>query len=413
MLSAVTGPGDSTVHALHEALDLHSRRFEQRFGGHGRPRLFFSPGRVNLMGAHLDYNGGPVLPTAVDRGTFVAARPLRAPILRCASTHEAESFEFDLRALPRGRLGAWVDYPLGVVAALSARDPQRSGAGIELMFGGNLPIGAGLSSSASICVGTALALDAMWELGLGLMDRVELALHAEREFVGVQCGIMDPYAVGLARPGHLLWLDCKDRSSEHVPFDTEACRLAVVDSGVRRELAAGEFNRRVAQCRAAFVALQAHQPGATCLRDIEPRTLAVGRAALTDELARRVEHVVHEVARTFDARRALFDGDLERFAARMLETHASLRDLFEVSCPELDLLVDIAPTVPGCLGGRLTGAGFGGCCVFLVRPGAEEELRARLREGFEARFGRAPRVEFYSGDEGPRELPSEAAAREF
>lgn len=389
---------------IGEALEDHARTFEERFGSGSRPRVFFAPGRVNLMGAHLDYNGGPVLPTAIDRGTFVAARAIAAPVLRCASTHERDSFELELGSLPDVRLGAWVDYPLGIVAALFRTRPELASAGVELLFGGNLAVGAGLSSSASICVATACTLDAVWELGLEPMERVDLALVAEREFVGVQCGIMDPYAVGLARPGHLLWLDCKDRRIEHVPFDTEACRLAVVDSGVRRELAAGEFNRRVAECAAAFSALRAHQPEATCLRDIELATFDAHRDELPAQVARRAEHVLKEVARTFDARRALQVGDIERFAAHMLVSHASLRDLYEVSCPQLDTLVELASDVPGCLGGRLTGAGFGGCCVFLVRPGAEADLHAALGEGFRPRFGYAPRIEFYSGDEGPREL---------
>ena len=202
----------------------HTREFEHQYGSSADPRFFFAPGRVNLMGAHLDYNGGPVMPMAIDRGHVRRAR--RAPpIARSAALHlrawraRASTSTAASGAAP----GRWVDYPLGVLLELCATR-RRGPAGLDVLFGGNLPIGAGLSSSASICVGTAFALDAVWELGLEPLELVQVALRAEREFVGVQCGIMDPYAVGLARPGHLLWLDCKDASLEHLPLDQQASR---------------------------------------------------------------------------------------------------------------------------------------------------------------------------------------------
>lgn len=403
----------------------HARVFRERFGTGPEPRCFFSPGRVNLMGAHLDYNGGPVVPTAIDRGTFIALRPRADRRLVLASTHEPPdeshriehgqspgSIELDLDDLPRERIGRWADYPLGVVRELVRLAPERgrSGAGgnglsgLEVLFGGNLPVGAGLSSSASICVGTAFACGELWELGLSRMDCVEAALAAERGFVGVQCGIMDPYAVGLARPGHLLWLDCKDRSHELLPIDAARLCIAVADTGVRRELAQGAFNERVRECAAAFEALRPFAPGATCLRDVPLETLEARRGALDPVLARRAEHVLTEVARTFEARAALARGDAAAFGKRMTLAHASLRDLYEVSVPELDLLVEAAHGTPGVLGARLTGAGFGGCVVVLLERGSAGTLQARLERGFEARFGRRPTVELFGGDRGPREL---------
>src|SRR5687768_5899555 len=188
---------------LDAQLRAHGRRFREIFGGEQPPRLFFAPGRVNLMGAHLDYNGGPVMPMAIDRGTFIAVRERDDRRIRLRSTSEAGEFWLDLDT-PAPRRREWVDYPAGVVEQLRTR--VANARGLDLLFGGNLPVGAGLSSSASICVATAFALDRTWRIGLSPLELVQCALLAEREFVGVRCGIMDPYAVGLARAGQLLWL---------------------------------------------------------------------------------------------------------------------------------------------------------------------------------------------------------------
>lgn len=387
------------------SVDL-ARAFRDRFGGSAEPRVFFAPGRVNLMGAHLDYNGGPVMPTAVDRGTFAAFRARRDGRVSLASTREGVQVDLELDRLPAARSGRWADYPIGVlreILALAEAQGAR-GDGFDVLFGGNLPVGAGLSSSASICVGTAFALDALYGLGLPRVEIVHAALRAERGFVGVQCGIMDPYAVGLARESSLLWLDCKDRSSEYIPIDHARLSIAVADTLVRRELAQGMFNERVAQCRAAFDALRRHQPDATCLRDVRAATLSAHGRELEPVLARRARHVIEEVERTFSARDALRRGDPAGFGSGMTRAHESLRGLFEVSVPELDRLVESAVATPGVHGARLTGAGFGGCAVVLLERGAEQDLAARLERDYERAFGRAPVVEFFGGDAGPREI---------
>ena len=382
-----------------QALEEHLRSFDRAFGRGGNVRAFFSPGRVNLMGAHLDYNGGPVMPMAIDRGTFLAVRERSDDQVCLRSTSEEGEFRFHLPHPPATRAGRWSDYPCGVVRSLG-RGATR---GLEILFGGNLPVGAGLSSSASICVGTAYALDQVWGLGLQPGERVGAALDAERGFVGVQCGIMDPYAVGLARQGHLLWLDCKDASWEHLPIDHGVVRVAVADTLVRRELAQGAFNRRVEEAGRAFGELRRHAPEASCLRDVTLDVLERHGDDLEPTLRARATHVVHEVRRTFQAREALLAGDVASFGARMLESHASLRDFYDVSVPELDCLVESAAAESGVLGARLTGAGFGGCVVILLERGAEPALE-RVRERFARRFGREPRIELFGGDSGPREL---------
>ena len=407
ILSSTPELGGVAAATLDASLAEHRQWFSDTFGTGDACRTYFSPGRVNLFGGHLDYNGGPVLPTAIDRGTFIALRARDDGRVRLASTFTVEEFDRPIDELPDQRVGEWFDYPLGVVRALLDSSDRRATAlrgGFDVLFGGNLPVGAGLSSSASICVGTAFALDSTFELGLDPIERVAAALDAERGFVGVQCGIMDPYAVGFARPRHVLWLDCKDETFEHLPLDFERVSIGVADTRVKRSLARSEFNRRVAECKAAFEALRRHVPSAEVLRDIPAAVLDEHEGDLDPALARRARHVVEEVARTFAAREALLAGDIVTLGRCMTATHASLRDLYECSSEELDVLVDAAIATDGVLGARLTGAGFGGCVVMLVEAGAEDAATESVQRAFEARYGRRPPMAFFQGDEGPREI---------
>jgi galactokinase len=379
-----------------------------------RPRLFFAPGRVNLMGAHLDYNGGAVMPMALDRGTVVAARLLAGREVRLSSLRESGVFEGHMDRLPERAVGRWFDYPLGVLRQFASEWP--AGRGVELVFGGDLAIGAGLSSSASICVATGLAATALvrgdagtWSREHGLASDVarrlvDVALEAERNFVGVRCGIMDPHAVALGRPGQLLWLDCRDRRFEHVPLDTARYCVGVVDSRVRRELAAGEFNERVAQCGALLERLAAHVPGAQWLRDVPREVFDAALPTLPAVLAARGRHVFGEFERTTRSRQALLAGDAALVGSLMVQTHTSLRENYEVSTPELDSIVELATSVRGVLGARVTGAGFGGACAVLLERGCEEALREALVEPFTRRHGHAPGVEFFAGGAGPHEI---------
>lgn len=366
--------------------------------------MFFAPGRVNLMGAHLDYNGGPVMPMAIDRGTFVAMRPRRDGRLRLASSSEDGEASFELEGLLAGlppASGAWWDYPLGVLGALA---PLRATGGLDLFFGGDLPVGAGLSSSASVTIATAVALDVHFGLGLDVQAAVDAALLAERGYVGVNCGIMDPYAVGHARPGHLLVLDCANRSSEHVALDASKYTVAVVDTGVRRELSRGEFNLRVEQCAEAFRLLAPFAGDAANLSSVPLAVLEAEGARLDPVVARRARHVIEETARTLAARDALRRGDVAQFGAAMFAAHESLRILFEVSIPELDLLVELAAASPGVLGSRLTGAGFGGCVAAVLEVGTEAAFADEVRRGYAAQYHREPQVAFYRGSPGIGEV---------
>ena len=394
--------------SLDEELERHRERFAGRFGSGDGVRAFFSPGRVNLMGAHLDYNGGPVMPMAVDRGTFLALRPGADRTVRMASILEEGELEATLDTLPASPSGVWTDYPVGTVRRMLARleggPAEGDVCGFDVLFGGNLPIGAGLSSSASICVGTAFALDRLWSLAGSSRDHVDAALWGEREFVGVRCGIMDPFAVAFARPGHLLWLDCRDESTEHVPLDASLA-VAVADTGIRRELAQGAFNERVAECELAYRELRRLAPDARCLRDVPPDVVEEHASALPGRSGLRARHVADELGRTLAAREALRGGDAAAFGALISASHASLRDLFEVSVPELDRLVEAALSWEGVLGSRLTGAGFGGCTVVLLRADACAGFADHVEAAYRETFGVSPRsVEFFRGDPGPREL---------
>jgi galactokinase len=392
---------------LREPLQRLARTWQREFARDELPSLYFSPGRVNLMGAHLDYNGGPVMPVAIDRGTFLAVGKRGDSRLRLASLLEPGACEVELDGSSSAsgatrivRTGAWFDYPLGVAVALR----REAVCGLDILYDGNLPIGGGLSSSASICVGTAVAMNAAWELRQGRMELIDAALWAEREFVGVKCGIMDPTSIGLARKGHLLWLDCRDRSHAHVPLDDSRLMIGVADSGVRRDLARGDFNERVEQCRSAFEELRRHVPEARCLRDIPLSVLDTHVGELSPLVAKRARHVLEEVERTLSARLALARGDLAELGRLMARTHQSLRDLFDVSLPELDCLAETALECDGVYGARLTGAGFGGCVVMLLHPRGEAGLVQHVQGRFERSFGRVPRVSIYHSADGPREL---------
>jgi galactokinase len=394
--------GDLSERGLDEELARHARRFEQHYGQGAPVRSFFAPGRVNLMGAHLDYNGGPVMPMALGRGTFVALRPRTDDRVRLASTLEPESVSARLGSLPGSSSGRWFDYPLGVLVELHRR--ERPAIGADVLFGGNLPVGAGLSSSASICVGTAFAFRSLWGLDPDPHACIEAALWGEREWVGVQCGIMDPFAVALARPGHVLWLECRDSRYEHLPFETRERMVALVDSGVRRELAKGDFNRRVAECQEAFRRLQPRAREARVLCDVPKEAVSAAAAELGPVLLRRARHVTEEFERTRSARAALLTGDAVEFGRCIRATHASLRDLYEVSVPELDCIVESASEVPGVLGARLTGAGFGGCALILFERPAQERLADQVQAAFERRFARRPPLFFFESSGGPREV---------
>ena len=374
--------------------------FERRFG-RAPEAAARAPGRVNLIGEHTDYTGGLVLPCAIDRATLAVAAPRRDLRVRVWSREAGEETELDPRA-PR-RTGGWSDYVAGVVQAL--RESGREPGGFDLALASDVPLGSGLSSSASLTVAVATVLDALFGWELSAVARARLAHRAESGFVGVACGIMDPFASALCQPGHALRLDCRSEETRAVPFPEERATLLLAHSGVARELAAAAYGARVAECEQALVGAQRHGLAVRSLRDLTPEDLPALERALESIPLRRARHVVQENARVDAMCSALSAGDLPAAGALLSQGMRSLREDFEVSTPELDILCETADALPGVYGSRLTGAGFGGCTLHLVAPDAAARVSRALEDAFDARFGRRPPVWAVSPGGGCEVLP--------
>ena len=328
-----------------------------------------SPGRVNLLGEHVDYNDGPVLPMAIDLEVEFFANPSGNLTSTLFAVDIDEKIMFDMEDLDSKRdtsgnpLPSWALYPAGTAWAL-----KRSGyslVGINAVYSSNIPIGAGLSSSAAVEVGFVY----IWSQFAGtLIEPLDIALisqRAENEYVGVSCGLMDQFSVACGISDHALYFDTRSLEWEPVPIPGDT-RVLIVDSGIRRSLVNSEYNNRREACEKAVILLKQYIPELTSLRDIDPPEFMAYASYLPEIIRMRAEHVVKEIARVKSARRALEQGNINNFGALMNAGHNSLRDLYEVSTQELDTLVEISQNINGCYGSRLTGAGFGGCTVNLV-----------------------------------------------
>lgn len=364
------------------------RAFGERYGR--TARIFRAPGRVNLIGEHTDYNGGFVLPMAIERETVVAAAPRADRTVRAYSTGLGAELSFDLDQPGPPRRGIWLDYVEGVAQALESRGVKLSGA--DLLIDSDVPAGAGLSSSAAleISVGLALARVSGREV-----DGVTLALagqQAEHTYVGTLCGIMDQFVAALARARHALLIDCRSLEAEPVPLDTTAAAFVVADTRVKHELSSSEYNVRRAECVRGVELLREHLPGILELRDVSVADFRRHGDALPEPIRRRCRHIVTENERTLGAARALRAGDLAEMGRLMYQSHDSLRNDYEVSSPELDVLVELARRLPGVLGARMTGGGFGGSTVSLVQRESLAEFERALSEGYERETGQRPAI---------------------
>ncbi len=356
-----------------------------------------APGRVNLIGEHTDYCEGLVLPLAIDRDTQVLAAPRDDGRFRLFSLELGEAPDFHAKALVRR--GHWSDYAQGVVFALresgsGSNGPPRSCGGADLAIASDVPLGSGLSSSAALELALLTALDRCHGLRLDARECARLAHRAESGFVGVPCGVMDQLASALGRRDVALRIDCRSLEVTPVPLRTPRLRLLVAHSGVTRALVRGGYARRRAECEEALASAQSLglAAGARALRDLSAADLPALEARLDPRLARRVRHVVTENARVDAVCHALRTGDLRAVGSLLQAGMRSLRDHFEVSTPELDALCEIADRLPAVYGSRLTGAGFGGCTLHLVDPGAASPVSTALAEGFERRFARRPPI---------------------
>ena len=365
------------------------------------PRTFRAPGRVNLIGEHTDYNDGFVMPAAIGFSTFVKVSPRDDRKLSMFSDNFSEGIEFDLDDPNPQATGHWSDYPRGVAVTL-----ERSGyrlAGATLLIHGEVPIGSGLSSSAAIEVATCLALLNNSGLTVDPVEIAKLCQRAEHEFVGMRCGIMDQFISGCGQAGKALMLDCRSLEYELLPMPQDAL-VVVCNTMVKHALAAGEYNARRAECEAGVRHFAQSLPNVRALRDVTEGDLKHYGDDLSEVIYRRCRHVISENARVLQAAKALKQSDLEAFGSLMNESHRSLRDDYEVSCEELDVMVELAQGVAGVYGARMTGGGFGGCSVNLVNAENVEEFKRTVATGYTAATGLVPELYICSAAEGAEEI---------
>jgi galactokinase len=368
-------------------LDVNTIRdqFEHLYGIH--PRLIVrAPGRVNLIGEHTDYNDGFVLPVAIDRATYVAARPRDDTQVRIVAADIGDQDEFMLDVgLERSAAHPWSNYIRGIAKGLLVAEHPLGGA--NLLISSDVPRGAGLSSSAALEVAVGYAFQLLNKLNILGEELALLAQGAENSFVGVNSGIMDQFISVLGRANHALLLDCRDLSYRLISIPPTTA-IVVCDSHVERALAASGYNQRRAECDEAVRLFKQRYPKITALRDISVEQFQLHEAELPEPVRSRARHVVTENDRAVRGAAALEQGDVATFGALMDESHRSLRDDYEVSIRDLDILVEAARRVPGCYGSRLTGAGFGGCTVSLVEASAVEGFRSEVAAAYRQATGR-------------------------
>lgn len=370
--------------------------FSKKFPNSRTPTAAAAPGRVNLIGEHTDYNDGFVLPMAINDQIVLLGSLRDDREVHLFSLDFEESSVFSLDKVEASAETPWSNYIRGVCVMYQKATNLQ---GMNIVLQGRVPQGAGLSSSAALEVAAALLIKTLHGLDMEPTALVKLAQAAENEFVGVQCGIMDQFVSMLGKKDHLLFLDCRSLDYELVPAPFLNNRVIVVDSGVQRGLVDSEYNKRRSQCSEAVTVLRNSIPNVHSLRDVGIEHLPLINS-LPGELAKRARHVVTENSRVLTAVKELKEGRIKEFGDLMSQSHVSLRDDYEVSCRELDLLVDIAWSLPGTLGSRMTGAGFGGCTVSLVEESAADVFEAQIKEQYEAETNIVPRIFVYQASEG-------------
>lgn len=369
--------------------DFVLREFAKRFGREAAV-LVRAPGRVNLLGAHVDYIEGWVLPGAIDRAITLAAAPCPDPAVTVHALDFGESISFSLRP-PLSPLSspAWLNYPLGIAWALQQNG--RSLTGMDVVVAGNVPIGAGVSSSAAVEMAFLLAWEALGGYELDDLARARLGQQTENQFLGVGSGMMDQFASVHGQANCLILLDCRTYTHELLPLPPDTA-VILADSGVRRQLVKSHYNDRPQECREAAAMLRRYLPQVRTLRDVSPGMLAEYGRFLPDILRRRVQHAVSECERVLAGAAALREGDVVAFGRLISESQTSSRHNYENSLPELDLLAEAAGSVEGCYGARFGGGGFGGFMQVLAKKTAVAPVEAAMQEAFERKFGRTPQM---------------------
>ena len=375
-------------------------KFTELFGGEAA--LYASPGRVNLIGEHTDYNEGFVLPGAIDKAIYLAIRPNNSPKVKVFSLDYQEMVSFV--PSPERLAVHWANYILGVVMELKAAGAETGG--FDAVFGGDIPLGAGLSSSAALESVFAFALNDLFGLGKSLAELARTGQLAEHHYAGVRCGIMDQFASLHGQAGQLIKLDCRSLAFERIPFDARAAglRLVLVDTLVKHSLASSEYNVRRQQCEAGVAVVRQQHPGVKSLRDISPGMLLESKNRMEPLIYRRCSYVIEENLRLLRGCDALQENDLETFGRMMTGSHEGLSQEYGVSCQELDFLAGLAARTPGMLGARMMGGGFGGCTINLVSAAAHDAFVDEATHRFEREFGQKPRVYDVVISDGARKL---------
>ncbi len=374
--------------------------FAELFGNSEGARFYFSPGRVNLIGEHTDYNGGHVFPCALTLGTYGAARKREDNKIHFYSMN-LNSFgvvEASLDDLTNKKEYNWANYPLGVVWAFKEKGHTIT-SGFDMVIWGNIPNGSGLSSSASLEVLTGVILTDLFEIkDLSMTDLALIGQYSENNFNGCNCGIMDQFAVAMGKKDHAIFLDTSDLSYEYAPCILDGAKIVITNSKVKHSLVDSAYNDRRNECAAALKALQS-ELDIQALGDLTPEEFEAHKSLIKDEIQlQRAKHAVYENQRTIDAVTALKAGDIERFGKLMNQSHISLRDDYDVSCEEIDILVDLAWKIPGVLGSRITGGGFGGCTVSIVKDESVDTFIETIGKTYLEKVGHE--AEFYTVDIG-------------
>ena len=374
--------------------------FAELFGDSEGARFYFSPGRVNLIGEHTDYNGGHVFPCALTLGTYGAARKREDNKIHFYSMN-LDSFgvvEASLDDLTNKKEYNWANYPLGVVWAFKEKGHTIT-SGFDMVIWGNIPNGSGLSSSASLEVLTGVILTDLFKIkDLSMTDLALIGQYSENNFNGCNCGIMDQFAVAMGKKDHAIFLDTSDLSYEYAPCVLDGAKIVITNSKVKHSLVDSAYNDRRNECAAALKALQS-ELDIQALGDLTPEEFEAHKSLIKDEIQlQRAKHAVYENQRTIDAVTALKAGDIESFGKLMNQSHISLRDDYDVSCEEIDILVDLAWKIPGVLGSRITGGGFGGCTDSIVKDESVDTFIETIGKTYLEKVGHE--AEFYTVDIG-------------
>jgi galactokinase len=374
-----------------------AEKFYEKYGNRKeKPVLFFSPGRVNLIGEHTDYNGGFVFPCALNYGTYLLIRKIKGNTLKFSTLNFNDDFETELKGLFINTGKKWINYPLGVINEFIKKGIKLSG--LEFLYYGDVPNGAGLSSSASIEMVTAVAMNEFFNAGFSTLDLVKMSQKAENEFVGMNCGIMDQFAVGFGKKNHAIFLNCDTLFFENVPLILTDCSLIITNTNKRRGLTDSKYNERRSECDKAVELLQLYKP----IRNLSE--LNIGEINILEKyikdpvIRKRARHVISENGRVIEAVSVLKKNNIIRFGELMNQSHDSLKDDYEVTGTELDTLVYEGRKLPGVIGTRMTGAGFGGCTISIVRKDDSAKFMTSLSTTYQKKTGLVP--DFYQPEIG-------------